>query len=99
MTWLDTHPSADTEIAKLDALPTEHPLAKTWQHHLEYAGHDKGFALFLAYCDRRIRRSFGVTIHDMPDWTWRDAFDATLTPQQAVLSFAEDNRDDLGFED
>lgn len=52
---------------------------------IENAGGDRHFAVWLAFVDRRIAgRLDGFSHRDMPDWTWRDAYDSDDSPATAV---------------
>ena len=52
---------------------------------IEHAGGDRHFAVWLLLADRQIgARLSGLTHRDMPDWTWRDAYDSDDSPATAV---------------
>lgn len=55
-----------------------------------YQTDDVYFAIWLAYVDRRFQRRFGASLLDVEDWTWRDAYDADMTPLAAFESASED---------
>lgn len=57
--------------------------------HLRHAGGDRGFAAFLLQADDRCRRHFYVSIFDLPDYCWRDAYDDGMTPAEAVREALE----------
>ncbi len=46
------------------------------QQYLSYANRDRGFAGWLLVADATCVRRFGVSIFDLADGTWRDAYDA-----------------------
>jgi len=49
----------------------------------EYAGGDEAFALWLGAVDTYCETMMGVSIHDLRDSLWRDAYDQGLTPKEA----------------
>jgi hypothetical protein len=59
------------------------------QQHLRYAGGAVGFAAWLLVADLTCARRFGVSIFDLSDWTWRDAYDAGDLPGDAVREAIE----------
>jgi hypothetical protein len=54
------------------------------QRCLEYSGGSQGFAGWLLVADVTCVRTVGVSIFDLSDWTWRDAYDAGTQPGAAV---------------
>jgi hypothetical protein len=52
--------------------------------YLAYAHGDRGFAGWLLVADALCRRRVGVSIFDLADWAWRDAYDAGEPPGAAV---------------
>jgi hypothetical protein len=54
------------------------------QQYLRYAGGDRGFAAWLLVADAICTRRLGVSIFDIADWAWRDAYDAGQTPGEAL---------------
>lgn len=61
---------------------------------IEHAAGDRYFAVWLAFVDRGIARHLGGLSHrDMPDWTWRDAYDSDAAPAEAVSDALDHWRD------
>jgi hypothetical protein len=83
MTW-----TTDLSQGKHDKLMAA--LDEHGREHLEYAGGDRDFAAFLLVADTALRTKRGVSIFDLPDYCWRDAYDDGLTPGDA-LQAARDN--------
>jgi hypothetical protein len=54
------------------------------KHYLTHAGGDRGFAAWLLVADRICLRRVGVSIFDLSDWMWRDAYDGDQRPTDAV---------------
>jgi len=52
--------------------------------YLDYAHGDRGFAGWLLVADATCVRRLGVSIFDLSDWAWRDAYDDGATPGQAL---------------
>jgi hypothetical protein len=52
--------------------------------YLSYADGDRGFAAWLLVADALCTRRVGVSIFDLADWAWRDAYDTGETPGAAV---------------
>ncbi len=52
--------------------------------YLRYAGGDRGFAGWLLVADALCLRRVGVSIFDLADWCWRDAYDSGGPPGAAV---------------
>ena len=52
--------------------------------YLRYADGDRGFAAWLLVADLTCVRSVGVSIFDLSDWAWRDAYDTGQNPNAAV---------------
>ena len=52
--------------------------------YLRYAGGDRGFAAWLLVADALCLRRVGVSIFDLSDWSWRDAYDTGQPPGAAV---------------
>lgn len=82
-TWLDTLPEAKVSEA----------LAKVNDTMLKQAGtDDKRFALWLHLADRVCVKRILVSIHDLSDWGWRDAYDSGMSPATAVTeALSEDD--------
>jgi hypothetical protein len=62
-----------------------HPIGR---QYLDYC-RDSDFAVWLYVADRLIRSRFGLSLLDLPDWAWRDAYDADQRPRDAVVDFIE----------
>lgn len=54
------------------------------RQYLDYAHGDRGFAAWLLVADATCIRRLGVSIFDLSDWAWRDAYDDGETPGQAL---------------
>ena len=52
--------------------------------YLRYAGGARGFAAWLLVADALCLRRVGVSIFDLSDWSWRDAYDTGEPPGAAV---------------
>jgi hypothetical protein len=52
--------------------------------YLTYARGDRGFAGWLLVADALCRRRVGLSIFDLTDWAWRDAYDTGEPPGAAV---------------
>jgi hypothetical protein len=52
--------------------------------YLAYSGGARGFAAWLLVADLLCARRVGVSIFDLSDWAWRDAYDSGLRPASAV---------------
>lgn len=96
-TWIDTKDPADitANLDSLRALDPDTSAGRLWAEHVRYAGSDLRFALWLLMVDRRFTRRFGLGIYNMPDWTWRDAYDSGMSPAEATASATEDFSGDL----
>ncbi|MEH1124789.1 hypothetical protein [Micromonospora sp. CPCC 206061] len=77
MAWIDI--IDDNSRAKIDAKLTERGA-----EHLRYANGDREFAAFLLVADALAYKHFGLSIFDLPDYCWRDAYDDEMTPAQAL---------------
>jgi hypothetical protein len=51
---------------------------------LNYANADRGFAAWLLVADITCARQFALSIFDLADWAWRDAYDAGEQPRAAL---------------
>ncbi|MDT5024258.1 MAG: hypothetical protein QOE61_684 [Micromonosporaceae bacterium] len=56
---------------------------------LNYADGDRGFAAWLLVADVTCTRRFAVSIFDLVDWSWRDAYDAGEQPESALRDALE----------
>ncbi len=54
------------------------------KEYLAYASGDRGFAAWLLVADVICTRRLGVSIFDLADWAWRDAYDAGQKPGAAL---------------
>jgi hypothetical protein len=52
--------------------------------YLRYANADRGFAAWLLVADVTCTRQFALSIFDLVDWAWRDAYDAGEQPGAAL---------------
>lgn len=57
-----------------------------------YTG-DAWFGLWMHVANQKCQRLIGLGIHDLEDWTWRDAYDAGNSPFEAL----RDALGDLGY--
>jgi hypothetical protein len=78
MSWLDQQNST-----RLKAISTVLD-SQTGTRYLNCAGGDRGFAAWLLVADALCLRRVGVSIFDLSDWSWRDAYDSGETPGAAV---------------
>ena len=51
---------------------------------------DPEFAAWMAQVDARFEKRFGLSVFDMVDYCWRDAYDDGLTPAGALRMAIED---------
>lgn len=65
--------------------------AERGQQYLEAADGAEGFAAWLLAADHTCIRRLGVSIFDLSDWGWRDAYDAGATPAAAVRDAVADD--------
>jgi hypothetical protein len=79
MTW-----TADLPQGKHDKLMAA--LDEHGREHLKYAGDDRDFAAFLLVADTAARMKNGLSIFDLPDYSWRDVYDDGMTPGEALRS-------------
>ena len=78
MSWLDRQdPTRRAAISTV--LDGEHGT-----RYLDYARGERGFAGWLLVADALCRRRVGVSIFDLADWAWRDAYDTGEPPGAAV---------------
>jgi hypothetical protein len=87
MTWLDTQPPAAVDTALETLTRADDPAA---ERLFAYAADDMRFALWLALTNRRIVRACGFGLLDLPDWSWRDAYDDGSSPRAAAAGFLTD---------
>lgn len=75
--WLasKSRTSVDKAIAHLSA---------TMPDRITDAGGDAHFALWLYGTDRHIIAALGVGYRDLPDQSWRDRYEADISPAQAA---------------
>lgn len=60
-----------------------------------YYTDDPTFALWMYYVDRQVRRRIVLSIMDLEDWRFRDAYDDDMSPKEAAIQLL----DDLGYAD
>ncbi|HET8659174.1 MAG TPA: hypothetical protein VFM55_09270 [Micromonosporaceae bacterium] len=58
--------------------------AERGREYLRYASGDRGFAAWLLVADAICTRRLAVSIFDIADWAWRDAYDSGEKPGAAV---------------
>ena len=76
-TWIASrNPAALAEMVTI--IETKAP------HRIEAAGGDVHYAVWMRSVDSYLRRDTGFLHSDLPDWTWRDAYNDDLTPRAAV---------------
>jgi hypothetical protein len=78
MSWLDEQ-DPTRQAAITTALDGERGA-----RYLDYADGDRGFAGWLLVGDALCRRRVAVSLFDLSDWTWRDAYDSGEPPGAAV---------------
>ena len=78
MNWWDEQ-NEQRRTALLAALTSERG-----RRYLAYAGGCHGFAAWLLVADLTCIRGVGVSIFDLSDWAWRDAYDTGQNPNAAV---------------
>ena len=54
------------------------------REYLHHASGDRGFAAWLLVADVTCTRRLAVSIFDIADWAWRDAYDSGEKPGAAV---------------
>ena len=57
--------------------------------YLAYAHGEREFAAWLVIAEVICFRRHGVSIFDLADWTWRDAYDNDTTPNAALREALE----------
>ncbi|WP_018589036.1 hypothetical protein [Salinispora arenicola] len=77
MSWLNT--LTGERVDKIYAALDQRGAA-----HLEYANGDREFAAFLFVADNQLRRTIGVSIFDLADYCWRDAYYDGMSPDEAL---------------
>ncbi|MBI1758160.1 MAG: hypothetical protein HYR62_02895 [Actinobacteria bacterium] len=87
MTWWEDLPEARRN--KLTAL-LDSDRARACR---DRAGGDVGFAAWLLVAEATCRRQYMVSIFDLADWCWRDAYDDNMPPADALQEAIES--DDL----
>ena len=55
------------------------------------------FVWWLEEVDRRVQHTLGLSIDDLPDWHFADAFEDGLGPRLAAEVFLEYIREDFGL--
>lgn len=56
---------------------------------------DQPFLDWMVECDLIVDRKLGVSLSDLEDWRWRDAYDDQYTPGDAVTEAIEE----LGYDE
>jgi hypothetical protein len=51
---------------------------------IDNAAGDRSFAVWMLGVDRALRATTGFNHSDLPDWSWRNAYDDDLTPVNAA---------------
>ncbi len=85
MSWLDSKP-ADVVGTAIHALTKDPSSADI----LDYAGGDGRFGLWLYLVEKRSRTALGLSIFDLEDWHWHNAYDSGESPKEAFAAFIED---------
>jgi hypothetical protein len=86
-TWLDRQDAATVDEAR-----QVFRSSPQYTRFMEYAGDDESFALWLRLADRRVGRLVGLGVFGIGDWSWRDAYDAGMSPLDAARdALAEDD--------
>lgn len=91
-TWVDSIPNqsaVDDVLAAMRAKPTA-----LWSQLAQYSRGDERFTLWLYHAQRRCLRVYGLGIFDLADFTWRDQYDAGVSPHDALHEAMEN--DDIG---
>jgi hypothetical protein len=76
MTWV--HGLSAAQRAKLNAALAH------GEEHLQHADGDRDYAGFLLVADEICRRKVGLSIYDLADFCWRDAYDNGMAPGGAL---------------
>ena len=75
--WIATKdPAVIAEIA--DRIAAHEPA------RIDNAAGDRNFAVWMFGVDRKLRATTGFNHSDLPDWSWRNAYDDDLTPDDAA---------------
>lgn len=48
---------------------------------------DTNYGRWLSLCDETFEDMTGVSIHDCPDWHWRDSYDAEIMVADAINDY------------
>jgi hypothetical protein len=82
----ETKPVAQGWLATRDPAKIADVLAQmpADSEHRRYGNDDPYFALYLYLADRKCTRAIGLSIFDLADHTWHDAYTDGSTPSQAV---------------
>jgi len=78
MSWLDEQPQQ--RRAAIDRVLG----SEDGQRYLVHAGADRDFAGWLLVADALCIRRVRVSIFDIADWAWRDAYDDGMKPGDAL---------------
>lgn len=83
--WLDSKPQDKVTAA----------IARfTESGGLPYANGHEAFGFWLALADTACAKRYGLSIFDLSDYMWRDAFDGGMSPYDAMREALAD--DDIG---
>lgn len=58
--------------------------SSNWADVVQYAGGDEAFALWLWRADVAARKNIRVSLFDLADYCYRDAYDAGDSPREVV---------------
>ena len=58
----------------------------------------EAFAEWQDEMNKHVQARLCVSIHDMPDWDFASAFEASESPRDAAKRFIEDMSRDMGFD-
>lgn len=78
-TWLDKQDSDKVETAL-----AQFRESSGYSDTMRYAADDERFGLWLHIADLKTVRGVGVSIFDLSDWAWRDAYDNGTGPTAAA---------------
>ncbi len=73
---------ADKDHAAVSAIADR--IAEKEPARIADAAGDRSFAVWMLGVDRKLRATTGVNHSDLPDWTWRSAYDDDLAPGDAA---------------
>jgi hypothetical protein len=88
MSWLESKPADAIGPAMQLLADSEDPRAVAVR---DYCGGDLRFGLWLYLVDKRCRTVFGLSVFDLEDFGWRDAYDDGSSPKAALHEFCEEH--------